>query len=215
MKTAIINLSPRTSGTSAMLANLCAASLAAGVIDLYPNLKRPEVILEKIEESDTVILSGPCYVDSYPADTVYLLEQIKEHSDILHGQNLYGIIQGGMPYVHTHESGLKMLQLFCRDCNLNYKGGFVLGMGAMLDGKPLSKLPNAKKAEKAFAEFLHHIKIGEESPAKLYYEAQAKIPVLMCRYLSHRMNKTIDKDLKKRGIDYRQPSPYYKTPIIS
>ncbi|MEL7609720.1 MAG: hypothetical protein AAGU74_09460 [Bacillota bacterium] len=46
-------------------------------------------------------------------------------------------IQGGMPYVHTHESGLLMLKAFANKCDVRYKGGFVMGDGAMLNGQPI------------------------------------------------------------------------------
>jgi len=214
-KAVIINLSPKKNGTSAMLGNLCLNFLnkkehQVEMIHLYPQLKDLTQILNAIDGADTVIMVGPCYIDTYPADTVYLLEEIIKHQTILHGQSLYGIIQGGMPYVHTHESGLKMLELFAQACDLNYKGGFVIGLGAMLDGQPLDKLPNGKKATRFFNEFLNHIAKGENSPPELYGNAQLKLPGIVYRVMAKRMNTMIDNGLKEKGIDVTQPSPYFE-----
>lgn len=214
MKNAIIiNLSPRKNGTSVMLANLCreflnSRELQAEIINLYPHLKELSPILNRINESDTIIMVGPCYIDCFPADTIYLLEQIIKNKKILHGQNLYGIIQGGMPYVHTHESGLKMLELFSRECNIVYKGGFVIGMGAMLNGQSLDKLPNGKKVKRLFDAFLKNIADGENSPEQLYHDAQLKMPGIIYRYMAKGMNKRIDKQAREKGIDSEQQSPY-------
>lgn len=212
-KAVIINLSPRKKGTSMMLANRCCEFLithdySPKILHLYPNLKDLKPLLETIKESQTILMIGPCYINTYPADTVYLLEEIQKNMEILHGQNLYGIIQGGMPYVHTHESGLKMLELFVLENNLKYKGGFVVGMGAMLNGQPLDKLINGKKAENGFSLFLEHLSKEENSPEALYSDAQLKMPGMVYWLMAKAMNRKIDKDRRKKGIEDHQKSPY-------
>ena len=161
-----------------------------------------------IRESESIIMVGPCYIDTYPADTVYLLEQLEINRDVLHGQDLYGVIQGGMPYVHTHESGLKMLELFAGENDLNYKGGFVIGMGAMLNGQPLDKLLNGKKVEQGFEHFLDNVAKRLNSPPDLYYQAQLKMPGLVYWLMAKMMNRKIDKDRREKGIGDQAQSPY-------
>lgn len=217
-KAVIINLSPRKTGTSVMLANRCQAFLTQNdhqteILHLYPHLKDLSPVLKAIDESSAIIMIGPCYIDCFPADTVFLLEQIEKNKKILHGQNLYGIIQGGMPTVHTHESGLKMLELFAFENNISYKGGFVIGLGALLNGQTLDKLPNGKKVEVKFNLFLKHIAKGENSPAALYQKAQLKMPGVVYWFMARGMNKRIDKDRKERGIDDAQLNPYAQNPV--
>lgn len=113
-----------------------------------------------------------------------------------------------MPYVHTHESGLKMLKLFCKDTGLEYCGGFVLGFGAMLNGRPLDHLPNAKKEKKAFEHFIKNVQNGEHSPESLYQDAQIKIPKWIVKLLLIFMNRKISENLKKEGINENQRNPY-------
>jgi hypothetical protein len=214
-KVVIINLSPRTNGTSKMLANMCKDFLSTkgqtvNIVNLYSHLNHIDTVLNLIREADTIIMSGPCYVDHFPADTIYLLEQISTHSEILHNQSVYGMIQGGMPYIHTHESGVKTLELFCEDNNIIYKGSFVIGLGAMLNGQPLDELPNGKKVKRNYLVFLEHVAKGEFSPDSLYKEAQFILPHFVWKLMTKRMNYMINKNLSKKGIDYKQPSPYWK-----
>lgn len=113
----LINASPRKKGTSAVLLSMCKESLdSAGqrteVIHLYPAMKSPEELRIAVDRADTLVISGPCYVNTYPAETTAFLDELSAHPEVLHGQSLYGMIQGGMPYYHTHEAGLLQLEIF-------------------------------------------------------------------------------------------------------
>lgn len=212
-KVLIMNLSPRKKGTSAMLAHRCQEFLEKGnnhvtLMHLYAHLNDLDSVLTGINESKTIMMIGPCYIDTYPADTMYLLEAMEKNQEILHGQDLYGIIQGGMPYVHTHESGLRTLACFASENNLNYQGGFVIGLGAMLNGQSLDKLPNGKKVEKQFELFLNHVSKDEASPKSLYDEAQLKMPGWVYGMMAKAMNRKIDRECRKMGIRDNEKSPY-------
>ncbi len=211
----LINLSPRKEGTSVTLLNACeqyldARGFATEVKHLYPSLKDPSAFFDAIAQADTLVLSGPCYINTYPADTLWLLQELAARSELLHGQNVYGMIQGGMPTAHTHASGLSMLELFCKRCGLKYKGGFVMGLGAMLNGQPLSKLFNAKAVLRQLNVFFAHIEKGEVSPSEVYESAMLKWSGLKYRLMCKLINRKMDKDLISIGIDIRQPSPYLK-----
>lgn len=211
----IINLSPRKKGTSNMLTEYFADRLKSEVnvietCDLYSHLDKMDNLLNKIKASDTIVLIGPCYVDSFPADTINLLMAMSSKEGILHGQSLYGFIQGGMPYIHTHEHGLKLLSCFSDEVDVNFKGGFVMGGGAILDGKPLEHIIGAKKMVPAVNEFIEYIKSNKISPEELYINVAAKMPALIARMLAFIMNKMIKKSLKEKGIDYKALSPYIK-----
>ena len=115
----LINASPRTKGTSFVLLQMCKSYLEdkghrVELIHLYPSMSNTDEMWKAIMNADTLIFCGPCYINTYPADTIAFLEELSAHKELLHGQSLYGIIQGGMPYVHTHESGLNLLDMFCR-----------------------------------------------------------------------------------------------------
>jgi multimeric flavodoxin WrbA len=209
----LIVLSPRKKGTSAMLVSRCREHLeskghSVAVAELYTSLHHLEEIVEAAAKADTVLFCGPSYINTYPADVYALLEEMYARREILHEQKIYGIIQGGMPYPHTHENGLKALELFAKKAGLRYMGGFILGMGAMLNGQPLEKLINAKKVIPQLNLFLDHMEKGEESPRQVYLMSLLRLPGLGWRLMARMANKMIDKDLKKHGIDAKKPSPY-------
>ncbi|MGI6153955.1 MAG: hypothetical protein ACOYJB_09035 [Christensenellaceae bacterium] len=213
MHSLIINLSPRAKGTSAMLSALCQYHLTGSghtveVLSLYAHPEDAGHICNAVGKADCVVMVGPCYLNTFPADTFWLLEQLHADTAIQHGQLLYGVIQGGMPYVHTHKSGLNALRLFADSCNFRYGGGFVLGLGAMLDGRPIEKLPNGRKVKRNLEAFLDHVCAGETSPDALYEKSQLKVPSFLARILAANMNKSIDKDLISHRIDPKQKSPY-------
>ncbi len=215
MKTIIINLSPRTNGTCVMLSNYFKERLEAHkredrvvTANLYQHLKDMQKLLEDIKASETIVLIGPCYIDTYPADTIYLLEQMSATEGVLHGQKLYGFIQGGMPYVHTHESGLKLLDNFADENAVTWMGGFVMGGGAVLNGRSIDQAIGAKKLVPAIDTFVEHIAKGESSPDELYKNAALKVPFLLAWIMSHVLSNMIKKQYREKGINYKAPSPY-------
>jgi len=217
-KVVAVNTSPRKRGTSAMLLDRLKNNLEKRgdhviIVHLYSHLKNMQMIFDAVNAADTIVICGPCYVNTYPADTTKLLEELAAQPDILHGQNLYGIIQGGMPYAHTHVSGLNMLKVFSNKVNLSYQGGFIMGLAAMLDGQQLDKLPNGKKVGRQFAVFFEHIHNGKKTPDSVYEKAIMKIPGFVTMILAATMNRRIDKTFAARGMNARQPSPYLNDKI--
>jgi hypothetical protein len=201
----LVNASPRAEGTSAVLAKRMAAQLAqaghsAACMNLYPHLRRLETVVEAFADADTLVVFGPCYINTYPADTYALLEAIAQTPDACHGQRVYGFIQGGMPYAHTHASGLTALRLFARACGLVYGGGFVMGLGAMLNGQPLEKLINAKAVIRQYDSFCVHVAMGEDSPNEVYEQAQLRLPGFVWRLMAGWMNRRIDREAANWGI---------------
>ena len=185
----LINLSPRREGTSVTLLKACKDYLeskghTAAIMHLYPSLKGPEGLFNAVDKADTLVFGGPCYINTYPADTTWLLQALAVRPELIHGKNIYGMIQGGMPYAHTHASGLTMLEIFADQCGACYKGGFVMGLGAMLNGQPLSKLFNARSVLRQLNIFFGHVEKGEASPSAVYEVAQLEWPVLGYRLMS-------------------------------
>lgn len=213
MKYVIINLSPRQKGTSNMLVSYFSDRLSSDAndvirCDLFSHLKKMDVLIDKIRESDCIIMIGPCYVDSYPAETVHLLMSAAGSEGALHGQSLYGFIQGGMPYTHTHEHGIRLLENFAKDHSVEFKGGFVMGLGAMLNGQKLDKIIGAKKMVPAVNQFIEHIMNNERSSEELYSNAAMKLPAFVTKIMAAAMNRKIRKNFAAKGIDYKAKSPY-------
>lgn len=208
MKTLIINASPRKKSTSQMFCHRIQKKTGGEIANLYDSYGDISWLIPKIDEAEVIVFAGPCYINSYPAYVTNLLELLAGNPVVCHGQKVYGVINGGMPYVHTHESGLTHLKLFCKACQMQYMGGFVMGLGPMLDGNELEKHLNAKKYVPAFEFFCDRIKNGEYSPESVYKKAAVKLPPLFARFMAHRMSQSVDKNLISHGFDPKQKSPY-------
>ena len=206
--TIIINCSPRKNSTSDMLSKRIMASANCEIAYLYEQEGNLEFLLKRISGAKTLVFIGPCYVNTFPAETFYLLEELSKNPNYCRGQRVYGVINGGMPYVHTHDIGLKNLKMFCQQNNMLYSGGFVIGGGPMLNGQPLEKHISAKKLVPAFDKFTQHIINNEESPDSLYVEASTSMPRFVQRMFTIYMNMSINKKLKQHGFSPKQRSPY-------
>jgi NAD(P)H-dependent FMN reductase len=209
----LINASPRPKGTSAMLAGMLEAHLkargcAVSLLSLYPHLNRLEALVDGFRDADALVVLGPCYVNTFPADTYAALEVLAAHPEAHHAQKIYGVIQGGMPYAHTHRSGLEALRLFAKSCGLSYGGGFVMGLGAMLNGGSLDRLPNAGKVKRQLNAFFDHVAQGEDSPDSVYEKALLHLPTIAWRLMARWANADIDKRQRAHGVRPGQPSPY-------
>lgn len=203
----LISASPRIKGTSVMLLERIRKQVQGELVHLY--LEETETILEKMKAAETIVISGPCYINGYPGALQRLLEVAQEKAP-WEGQKLYGIINGGMPYVHTHRSGVDSLKLFSSQCGFSWMGGFVLGGGAMLDGGPLEKHLSAKKVVPAFEQFVKCIAEGQPSPDALYEEAQTPPGKVMTHVFAGLLSFMMSRKLKKYGVVLKKRKPRSK-----
>ncbi len=206
----IINASPRVKSTSMLLANMCKVYLEehekkVTLVSLHKN-GGIDATVDAIKGADVVVISGPCYVNTYPAAVIKLLTEWEKRA--LDGQTVYGMIQGGMPYPHTHKSGLNMLEVFAAKNGLGYKGGFICGVGPMINGDTLDRLPNAKKLKRQLDVFFANVRDEKQSEDAVYEQAQMPMPTLLARILAIFMNRSINKKYAALGWDARQESPY-------
>lgn len=202
----LICASPRRNGTSAMLLERI-RSVTGGEFVFLPQKGSLDELVLNMQKASTIVLSGPCYINTYPARLIELLEKASSAGGFS-GQKLYGIINGGMPYIHTHRHGLTCLQLFAEQNHLSWRGGFVLGGGAVLDGKPLERHMSRKKIVPAFDQFIRHIAEGLPSPDSLYEEAQSPPGIIITRMIAKLLTCKVEKKLREYGHDPNAPNYY-------
>lgn len=199
----LLYASPRRKGTSAMLLERVRA-VTGGEVVFVPQKGSLDDLVLTMQKVETIVISGPCYINTYPARLIELLETAAQVGGFS-GQKLYGIINGGMPYIHTHQHGLASLRLFAEQNDLTWMGGFVLGGGAMLDGQPLEKHMSHRKVVPAFDQFIQHIAKGAPSPDSLYEQAQPAPGKLVTRIFAHLLTFMVVKKLRKHGYDPDAP----------
>lgn len=204
----MLNASPRNNGTAHMLCERLQQQLGGTTMSLYGTNANMAALLEKIQEADTIILIGPCYVNTFPGQVTELFEYLSQHTSLIQRKTWYGIIEGGMPYTHTHQSGLKHLEFFCKSCGMSYKGGFILTLAPVLNGRPLEQHFSAKKIVPAFDKFTESIQNNTSSPDSLYEALQPKMPLLVTKGLALFLSHTMEQGVKKCGLDPTKKSPY-------
>ncbi|HQB31819.1 MAG TPA: hypothetical protein PLI19_00675 [Erysipelotrichaceae bacterium] len=193
----LISASPRKKGTSVMLLERIKKVLGGELVFLSQKGSLDELI-DKMSMAKTIVISGPTYINSYPARLYELLEKAAA-SIRFSGQKLYGIINGGMPYVHTHQHGLDYLKLFAEANNLLWMGGFVLGGGAILDGQPLERHLNHRKVIPLFDKFIHYIEKGALIEEDLSGQGELAMPKFITCILSKVLSYKVKKHLKEYG----------------
>ena len=200
--------SPRRKGTSAMLLErIC--TVTGGKVTYLPQQGSLDALVLAMQKAATIVISGPCYINTYPARLIELLETASQAGGFS-GQKLYGIINGGMPYIHTHRHGLTCLQFFAEQNQIAWQGGFVLGGGAMLDGNPLEKHIGRKKVVPAFDLFVQHIIEGSSSPDSLYERAETAMGSIMTHFFARLLTFMVVRHIKKHGHDPDAPNWYLR-----
>ncbi len=99
--------------------------------------KELESALAAIGAADTVILSLPLYVDSFPAPVIALLERIAERRAGDGRARLFVIIQCGFPEKVHNATALAIGEQFAAEAGWTWLGGVALG-GADGYGKDVS-----------------------------------------------------------------------------
>ena len=83
-----------------------------------------------------------------------------------------------------------------------------MGLGAMLDGRSPEHLPNGKKVITQLEIFAACVEKGIYADPKIYEAAEIKIPAPVLKAMAFSMNRSMIRDMKRRGIDYKAESPY-------
>lgn len=207
----VLQCSYRKQGTSAMLSNLLKdMDNRVHIVTIATALNEYDKFCQWIKKAHTLVIIGPCYINTYPADVFFLLKRLQSEAELFHGQKIYGLIQGGMPYIHTHVAGLWSLELFAESMDLLYCGGFVLGMGALLNGRSLNTLPHGKRVKRQLTKFYQGILEGTKQSMELCESAELHIPIWITKILCRKMNNKLLKEAKLNNHDLLDESYYAK-----
>ena len=104
--------------------------------------------LEKIEETDIIILAAPLYVDTLPAKVIKALSIIAEtrknknsdHSDIEKDKSFAVIVNCGFPEADQNKTAIKVYEQFAKEAGFKYLGGISIGMGGVVSSRSLLEM---------------------------------------------------------------------------
>ena len=102
-----------------------------------------EQLLNKVNDTDIIILSFPLYVDSLPSPVIRTLELIADHRrgrKADKNQSFISIINCGFPEAFHNDTALKICMTFAEKNNFQWLGGLAMGCGGAINGKAIEKL---------------------------------------------------------------------------
>ncbi len=116
-----------------------------------PDRARLDEIAEAVEAADLVVIAAPLYVDCVPAQLTRVLEDLAERRRAAKASEpvetrepspgLTVILNCGFPEAHHNNTALRIYETFARQAGMTWLGGVGMGMGEMLDRRPLDAAP--------------------------------------------------------------------------
>lgn len=142
--------SPKTKGsTSASLGNYLLKKLAKKNFEcqqlriLTGKNDNMEEIIDKVRESDILIITAPLYIDSFPAPLIRAFEKISndiKEKSTKKKQSLVAIVNSGFPEAYQNNTAIKICKNFGDKNNFKWLGSLTMGCGPIIRGKPIDKL---------------------------------------------------------------------------
>ncbi len=105
--------------------------------------KSREKLLNSVENSTLLIMAFPLYVDSLPYLVIKTMELIKERRNrgsVTKKQKLLCIMNSGFSEAHHNDIALSICKKFAEETGFVWAGGFAMGGGGVISGKPLLKI---------------------------------------------------------------------------
>jgi hypothetical protein len=94
--------------------------------------KDPKSILNTMDEADIWIIALPLYIDVLPGHLSWWLREYQNHRNSQKDKKnirVYGIINCGFPEAIQNADALRVLEIFCRKCEMEWRFGIGIGMG--------------------------------------------------------------------------------------
>lgn len=94
--------------------------------------KDTKPVLDTMDDADIWIIALPLYVDVLPGHLSWWLKEYENHrmaQKDTKNIRVYGIVNCGFPEAIQNADALKVLEIFCRKCGLQWRFGIGIGMG--------------------------------------------------------------------------------------
>lgn len=117
-------------------------------------------IINSINNSDTILLAFPLYVDSPNYHTLKFLDYIFDNKSI-NNKNIYVIINCGFIEGEQNITALNIIKNWCRKTDNNYMGSLLIGAGEIVGKKKYKFI--TFKARKKLKQFSHSIKNNKKT----------------------------------------------------
>lgn len=169
-----------------------------------------EELLDKVNDTDILIISFPLYVDTLPAPLIKALELItdsRRKRAFNPKQSLVAIVNSGFPEAIHSETVLKILKVFADKTNFKWLGGLSMGCGPAINGRPIEQIGGmARNIVKALDMSIESIVNDDAVPSKAI-ELMSKnlFPVWLYTFFGNQSWRTQAKKFNMHKQLYAKP----------
>lgn len=152
--------SPRPTSTSAslgahLLDRLALADWETRGLRIAPTLAKTKgviTLISRVDTADLVILASPLYVDSLPAPVMRALEVLGDQrrgGERPTPARLAAVLNCGFPEARQNETAVAVCRRFAEEARFEWAGALAMGMGGLIDGRPLKGVARADGVRRA------------------------------------------------------------------
>ncbi len=105
-------------------------------------------LLDRVQDTDILIISFPLYIDSLPSPLIRAFELIdhsRNENRVDKKQSLIAIVNSGFPEAIQSDTALKICKKFGEKTGFTWLGGLTMGSGSVINGKPIEQLGGMTK----------------------------------------------------------------------
>ena len=110
-------------------------------LNILSTLKNDEEeLIQKVNDTDLLIISFPLYVDSLPSSLIKAIELIgvnRREKKNETNQSLVAIVNSGFPEAFQSDTALRICESFSKKANFKWLGGLAMGCGPTINGRPI------------------------------------------------------------------------------
>ncbi|SNS18025.1 Putative NADPH-quinone reductase (modulator of drug activity B) [Anaerovirgula multivorans] len=100
-------------------------------------------LINRVKDTDILIISFPLYVDSLPSPLIKALELMADNRKEKRPekeQSLMVIVNCGFPEAFQNDTALRICKSFANKTGFKWLGGLAMGSGSAIDGRPIEQL---------------------------------------------------------------------------
>lgn len=179
-------------------------------VSLKDEIKKPNTLIERIDQSDLIVISFPVYENAVPGLVQEFFEMLFANKQKLSARErkMLVISNSGFAEPEANECAILQCKLFAADMRFVWMGGICVAPGTLIDGKELENAGGTyKKVIEALRMLAKKISLDQDITKKEWMMTSRP---LMSPFIYRIVGRLIQTGVAKRI----GKSKYYAMPII-
>lgn len=167
-------------------------------------------LLEKVNDTDILIISFPLYVDCLPAPLIRVLELVnkdRKERELTKEQKLIAIANNGFPEALHSFTSLKIIENFAIKSKFKWLGGFAFGAGGAISGRHIEQLGGMTRSKVTALNMIVDALTNDNSIPKEAFDLMTSdmMPTWLYTFFGNHGWKTQAKKYKTKQKLYEKP----------